>query len=291
MRKPVAIPFSISLFLHLAVVALLVFNFSFSSPTPPPPPIKIIEAKLVSMDQLPALRAKPQPVTQAEPKPAVEPKPEPEKSEPVKVEPPKPEPPKPDLEKQKQVEKQKELEKQIQIEKEKAELQQKKLAEQKKQEEERKRKETEEAQRKKQQEEAQRKAQADAERKKHEQQERNELAKAMAAEDNAMAAERDQEAVASYMGKIASDIENSWSRPPNARLGMQVALLIQLIPTGEVVNVSVVKSSGNEAFDQSAVTAVKRVGKFPYLREMKPVLFDQQFRRLTLNFNPTDLRQ
>jgi colicin import membrane protein len=302
MRKPVAIPFFISLLLHLAVVALLISNFSFSSPTPPPPPMKIIEAKLVSMEQLPALRATPKQETQAEPKPVAEPKPEPKKPEPVKPQPPKPEPPKPepkaeppkpDVEKQKQLEKQKELEKQIQVEKEKAELQQKKLAEQKKQEEERKRKEAEEAQRKKQQEEAQRKAQEDAERKKNEQRERNELAKAMAAEDAANAAERDQEAVASYAGLIQRDIQNSWSRPPSARVGMHVELLIQLIPSGDVVNVSVSKSSGNDAFDQSAVAAVRRVGKFPYLKELEktPQVFERNFRRLQLNFSPEDLRQ
>lgn len=290
MRKPVAIPFSISLALHLAVIALLVFNFSFSSPTPPPPPLKIIEAKLVSMEQLPALRANPKPETQAEPKPVAEPpvveknKPEPIKPEPVKPEPPKPEPPKPDVEKQKQVEK------------EKAELQQKKLAEQKKkQEDERKRKEAEEAQRKKQQEETQRKTQEDAERKKREQQEKNELAKAMAAEDNAMAAERDQEAVASYAGMIQRDIQNSWSRPPSARIGMHVVLLIQLIPSGDVINVSVLKSSGNDAFDQSAVSAVRRVGKFPYLNELEKKnqlqVFERNFRRLQLDFSPEDLRQ
>ncbi len=301
MRKPVAIPFSISLALHLAVIALLVFNFSFSSPTPPPPPLKIIEAKLVSMEQLPALRANPKPETQAEPKPVAEPpiveknKPEPIKPEPVKPEPPKPEPPKPDVEKQKQVEKQKELEKQIQVEKEKAELQQKKIAEQKKkQEDERKRKEAEEAQRKKQQEETQRKTQEDAERKKREQQEKNELAKAMAAEDNAMAAERDQEAVASYAGMIQRDIQNSWSRPPSARIGMHVVLLIQLIPSGDVINVSVLKSSGNDAFDQSAVSAVRRVGKFAYLKELSDKslqAFERNFRRLQLDFSPEDLRQ
>lgn len=301
MRKPVAIPFIISLALHLVVIALLLFNFSLSSPTLPPPPMKIIEAKLVSMEQLPALRAKPKPETQAEPKPVAEPKPEPEKSEPVKPptppkpEPPKPEPPKPDVEKQKQIEKQKELEKQIQVEKEKAELQQKKLAEQKKkQEDERKRKEAEEAQRKKQQEDTQRKAQEDAERKKNEQRERNELAKAMAAEDAANAAERDQEAVASFAGLIQRDIQNSWSRPPSARVGMHVVLLIQLIPSGDVINVSVQKSSGNDAFDQSAVAAVRRVGKFAYLKELSeksPQAFERNFRRLQLDFSPEDLRQ
>lgn len=293
MRKPVAIPFTLSLMLHAAVIALLIFNFSFSSLTPPPPPMKIIEAKLVSMEQLPALRAAPKPDTQAEPKPVdiplplEKPKPEPEKPEPVKPEPPKPEPPKPDIEKQKQIEKQKELEKQIKVEKEKAELQQKKLAEQKKQEDERKRKEAEEAQRKKQQE--------DAERKKHEQRERDELKKAMAAEDEANAAERDQEAVASFAGMIQRDIQNSWSRPPSARIGMHVVLLIQLIPSGDVINVSVVKSSGNDAFDQSAISAVRRVGKFPYLSELEKKnqlqAFERNFRRFQLDFSPEDLRQ
>lgn len=290
MRKPVAIPFTISLLLHLAVIALLISNFSFSSPTPPLPPMKIIEAKLVSMEQLPALRATPKPIAQAEPKPVDAPKPEPEPEKPEPVKPPKPEPPKPDVEKQKQ----KELEKQIQVEKEKAELQQKKLAEQKKQEAERKRKEAEEAQRKKQQEEAQRKTQEDAERKKREQRERDELAKAMAAEDNAMAAERDQEAVASYAGMIQRDIQNSWSRPPSARVGMHVVLLIQLIPSGDVINVSVLKSSGNDAFDQSAISAVRRVGKFPYLKELSDKstqAFERNFRRFQLDFSPEDLRQ
>lgn len=307
MSKPVALPAVITVLLHLVVLALLAFNFSlFSTPQQVVPQPKIIEAKLVSMEQLPALRAKPKAETQAEPQPVDEPKPEPLKPEPPKPEPPKPEPvkpptpepkpepPKPDIEKQKQIEKQKELEKQVQVEKEKAALEQKKLAEQKKkQEDERKRKEADEAQRKKQQEDAQRKAQEDADRKKREQQEKNELAKAMAAEDNAMAAERDQEAVASFAGMIQRDIQNNWSRPPSARIGMHVVLLIQLIPSGDVINVSVLKSSGNDSFDQSAITAVRRVGKFPYLKELDktPQVFERNFRRLQLDFSPEDLRQ
>ncbi len=291
MRSPVAIPFSVSLLLHIAVIAILLFNFSFSSPTPPPPPMKIIEAKLVSMEQLPALRAASKPETLAEPKPVAEPKPQPSKPEPPKPEPVKPEPPKPDVEQQKQIEKQKELEKQIKVEKEKAELQQKKLAEQKKQEEERKRKETEEAQRKKQQEEAQRKAQEDAERKKREQRERDELKRAIAAEDEANAAERDREAVASFAGMIQKQIQDNWSRPPSARFGMKVVLQIRLIKAGDVIDVAVYKSSGDDAFDRAAVAAVRRAGKFPYLSQISDAAFDRNFRPLILEFEPIDLRQ
>lgn len=289
MQKPVAVPLTVTLLLHAAILVALALNLSFShEPITLPPQPKIIEAKLVSLVAVPAAHSTPKPV-EAPPEPVAEPKPQPK---PAPVEPPKPElskpepikpqppvVPKPDLEKQKQTEQklQQEKEKQVQLEKQKAEQQ--------KQDAERKRKEQEQA------EALHKKQQEDQLRKQREQQEKSELAKAMAAEDNAMAAEHDQEAIASFQGKIAHDIENSWSRPPNARLGMQVTLSIQLLHTGELVNVSVAKSSGNDAFDQSAVSAVRRVGKFPYLRDLSDRQFDQNFRPLMLNFNPTDLRQ
>lgn len=287
MAKPVAVPLTVTVLLHLVVLLLLAFNLTFpSTPQVLPPQPKIIEAKLISMEQLAAAKAQQKPVEAPVAKPVENPPPEPNKPEPIKPEPvkvepppkpePKTEPPKPDLEKQKQIEKQK------QLEKEKAEVEQKKLAEQKKQEDEHKRKQADEAQRKKQQEEARK------------QREKNELARAMAAEDNAMAAERDQEAVASFAGLIQRDIQNNWSRPPSARIGMHVVLLIQLIPSGDVINVSVLKSSGNDAFDQSAENAVRRVGKFAYLKELSdktPAVFERNFRRLQLDFSPEDLRQ
>jgi len=311
MQKPVALPLAITLLLHAVIILALALNLSFfSEPKVIPPQPQIIQAQLVSLEALPALRATPKPVTEAPPAPVAEPKPEPVKPEPDKPIPPKPElkppepikppqpapPPKPDPAKQQEAErKQQEKEKQIQLQKEKAEKEkqaevqkqkdlEKQKAEQKKQEAERKRKEElAEAQRKKQQE--------DAQRKQREQQEKAELAKAMAAEDNAMAAERDQEAVASYIGLITRDITNNWSRPPNARHDMQVTLLIQLIPSGDVINVSVAKSSGDSAFDRSAEMAVRRVGKFPYLKELPNAAFEKNFRRLQMRFTPEDLRQ
>lgn len=317
MQKPIAVPLTVTLLLHAIVIVALALNLSFSpDPIVLPPEPKVIEAKLVSMEALPATRAVHKPV-EAPPAPVDEPKPapvepvKPELSKPEPIEPPAPvvPPPKPDMEKQKQVEKQKILEKEklakqekeklaesekaklAQQEKEKKAQLDKQKAEQLKQEQQKK----EAEQKRKEQEQAdalRKKQQEDQQRKLREQQEKNELAKAMAAEDNALAAERDQEAIASFQGKIAHDIENSWSRPPNARLGMQVTLAIQMLKsTGEVVNVSVAKSSGNEAFDQSAISAVRRVGKFPYLSQMSEQQFARNFRPLMLVFNPTDLRQ
>lgn len=299
MHRPAALPLIFTLLLHATVIVLLALNLSFfDDPKVLPPQPKIIEAKLVSLEAIPAARAKPAPLEAprepvAEPKPTpAEPKPELVEPEPIKPQRPEVAPPRPDLEKQKQLAKEK-------AEKEKAELKQKELAKQQeltKQKELAKQKEREkqEAERKRKEElaEAQRKKQLEEQqRKQREQQEKNELARAMAAEDNALAAERDQEAVASYVGMMQRQIADNWSRPPSARREMQVTLLIQLIPSGDVINVSVVSGSGDAAFDRSAEMAVRRVGKFPYLKELPPAAFEKNFRRLQLVFTPEDLRQ
>ena len=115
----------------------------------------------------------------------------------------------------------------------------------------------------------------------------------MAAEEEAQAQATEGELVASYGDLIRGAVERSWSRPPSARTGMRAVLQIQLIPTGEVVDVSVVQSSGSEEFDRSAMNAVRRVGKFPELQQLvreNPRAFEQNFRRFRLDFYPEDLR-
>lgn len=99
----------------------------------------------------------------------------------------------------------------------------------------------------------------------------------------------DQSEINKYRLPIKQRIEQFWSRPPSARRGMQATLEIRLIPGGEVVSVTVVKSSGNAAFDQSAVAAVQRAKILPTPSD--PRVFNQQFRTMTLIFNPEDLLQ
>jgi TonB family protein len=120
---------------------------------------------------------------------------------------------------------------------------------------------------------------------------RADLARAVAEEESAAAAAATSaEMAASYAALIQQTVINYWSRPPSARNGMETLLSIQLIPTGEVVSVSVVKGSGNNAFDQSAVNAVKKAGNFPELQNLPPGEFEKTFRRLSLLFRPEDLR-
>ncbi|MFT5083471.1 MAG: colicin import membrane protein [Lentisphaeria bacterium] len=94
----------------------------------------------------------------------------------------------------------------------------------------------------------------------------------------------------SYTSKFKQRIESSWSRPPSARTGMTCSLTIQLVPTGRIVSVELAQSSGNSAFDRSAMQAVKKVEIFPEVKDMSPDVFERYYRRFTFKFNPQDLR-
>ncbi|MCB1678972.1 MAG: cell envelope integrity protein TolA [Halioglobus sp.] len=121
---------------------------------------------------------------------------------------------------------------------------------------------------------------------------RADLARALAAEEEAQAAASAtaEEMAASYAALIQQTVVNYWSRPPSARNGMEALLSIQLIPTGDVVSVSVIRSSGSAAFDRSAVNAVEKAGSFPELQNLPAGEFEKTFRRFRLLFRPEDLR-
>lgn len=89
---------------------------------------------------------------------------------------------------------------------------------------------------------------------------------------------------------IRQSVISRWARPPSARNGMVAVLAIQLVPTGDVVGVSVAESSGNVAFDRSAINAVEKAGRFPEVQQLKSNEFERDFRRFQLIFRPEDLR-
>ena len=112
----------------------------------------------------------------------------------------------------------------------------------------------------------------------------------MAMEEETQQADSDTDLAMAYTDAIRASIEDNWSRPPSARRDMEVVLRLQLIPTGEVVSVTVVKSSGNEAFDTSAINAVKKAGRFPEVADVPQPVFERHLRSFQLVFRPEDLR-
>ena len=97
----------------------------------------------------------------------------------------------------------------------------------------------------------------------------------------------DDVAAQSFRAAIYEQVRKSWSRPPSARNGMQALLLVELIPSGEVISVTVVEGSGNSAFDQSAEQAIRQVRRFEVPTENST--FEKYFRRFYFLFQPSDL--
>jgi colicin import membrane protein len=101
--------------------------------------------------------------------------------------------------------------------------------------------------------------------------------------------EEDEAIANSYIAVIVKTITSRWSRPPSARNGMEVTVGMQLTPNGQVVDASVITSSGDSAFDRSAIRAIKQAEQFPEIKNMPSRVFEAEFRNLKLVFRPEDL--
>jgi colicin import membrane protein len=113
------------------------------------------------------------------------------------------------------------------------------------------------------------------------------LEQSLARESVSLLRDEQAEVAQSYRAEIYELVRQNWSRPPSARNGMSARLLVELIPTGEVVSVSVVEGSGNAAFDQAAEQAVRQARRFPV--PDNNAQFERYFRRFYFLFQPEDL--
>ena len=73
--------------------------------------------------------------------------------------------------------------------------------------------------------------------------------------------------------------------PVGARPGIYAARLLYA-----EIGHALLKSSGNSAFDRSAINAVEKAGSFPELQKLPNREFEKTFRRFRLLFRPEDLR-
>ncbi len=105
----------------------------------------------------------------------------------------------------------------------------------------------------------------------------------------ALADEQGNEVAGNYDDLIVSLVSQQWNRPPSARNGMSVEVLIQMLPDGTITNVSVTRSSGDKPFDDSAVAAVRNVGRVPDLQKLDRATFDSLYRQRRMVFKPEDL--
>ncbi|RMA79252.1 TonB family protein [Umboniibacter marinipuniceus] len=90
--------------------------------------------------------------------------------------------------------------------------------------------------------------------------------------------------------KFQAQVGAKWSRPPSARNGMEVLVRIQFLPNGEVLSVTVSQSSGDSAFDRSAVSAIERGAPYRFLMDYGAPFFNKNYRNKLALFRPEDLK-
>ena len=117
-----------------------------------------------------------------------------------------------------------------------------------------------------------------------------EVAETLAQEQADISAQEDERVANSFMQLIRQRLSDNWSRPPSARRDMETLLEIRLVPTGRIVGVTVVKSSGDIAFDRSVEQAAFKAEQFEEIQQLEPRLFEKHFRIVKVAFSPQDLR-
>jgi colicin import membrane protein len=224
---------------HAAFFALIVFGVAWqSSPSPP------LQAEL--WDKLPEAKVAKAPQPEPpKPEPPPPPKPEPPPPEPVKPppEPPrKAEPPKPDPQIALKLEREKrEQEKRDRIEREKAQ-----------------KKKEEDAKKKREQEEAARKKREDEQRRKEEERVRRDAEKAREAAVAARQSEVDR-----FKAAIQAKIRGRANIPDTVSGNPEIQVRIRILPGGEVLDITIVKRSGNPTYDSAIERAIRSASPLP----------------------------
>lgn len=113
------------------------------------------------------------------------------------------------------------------------------------------------------------------------------MARQLAAEEKSLQSAAISQQVQCELDKFKSLIEQAigqhWIVPDSSQQDIQCKLLIRLAPGGVVLNVSLVKSSGDPALDRSAIAAVHKASPLPVPKDTN--LFDK-FRELSLTVHP-----
>ena len=104
----------------------------------------------------------------------------------------------------------------------------------------------------------------------------------------ALADEQGDQVAGSFDDLIRARAAEGWARPPSARKNMTVVLQIGMLPDGTITSVSVSRSSGDAPFDNSAVAAVKNIGRLTEMQGLKPSEFNP-YRSFKMTFTPEDL--
>jgi colicin import membrane protein len=98
---------------------------------------------------------------------------------------------------------------------------------------------------------------------------------------------KEQQEIAIYAQRIISTIEDAWMKPRNIPENLVANLRLKIRPSGRIIGVDLIKSSGNIRFDNSVLQAVRRVEVFNFFNSIPKTLFEKEFQVISISFNPS----
>lgn len=94
--------------------------------------------------------------------------------------------------------------------------------------------------------------------------------------------------VSDALDMMTKRITDAWQRPVNYIGGLEVFLRFELSPDGSLIDVQVTRSSGNTAFNRSAIRAIKATAPFVEISGFSSEVFEEKFKTMTIKFRPED---
>jgi colicin import membrane protein len=108
------------------------------------------------------------------------------------------------------------------------------------------------------------------------------LARKQAEAERAQSAAR-AKALNEYIARIQAKVKSNWILPQDIQGNPEAIFLVVQLPTGEVLNIKLVKSSGNPAYDAAVERAILKSSPLPL-----PASRELFARELKLTFRPQD---
>ena len=106
-------------------------------------------------------------------------------------------------------------------------------------------------------------------------------------EDNLIAQESEQSQVELFSSLIIQSLQSAWRKPINIQDGLICDLRITINKNGRIINVNLIKSSGNIRFDNSALMAVQRIETFNFFNSIPYNIYLSNFKNIVITFNPS----
>ncbi len=89
-----------------------------------------------------------------------------------------------------------------------------------------------------------------------------------------------------FVNMIIGSVEAAWRKPINIQEGLSAQFLLNVSRSGKILGYQLYKSSGNIRFDNSGLSAIKRVDRFIFFDDLPSELYESELKTFILDFNP-----